>query len=149
MDRVHFRLMVGAVALAFCLGCQGHPGVRVHPDSSEADSMLARIKQLAGEWEMEDEGGVRHHVATFSVTAAGSAVREIMFPGSEMEMTNLYHMDGSELVITHYCAAGNQPRMVASEAAETEDGRPSKHGRKKQHKATLHTLPRIDSGLGL
>jgi hypothetical protein len=41
-------------------------------------------------------------------------VREIMFPGSEHEMTNVYHLDGNELVVTHYCAAGNQPRMVAS-----------------------------------
>ena len=116
------RIAAGAMAMAFIVGCQNTAEVRVHADSPEADAMLARIAQLAGEWEMTDESGVTHHAATFSVTAAGSAVREIMFPGSEMEMTNLYHMDGSELVITHYCAAGNQPRMVASEAAETEDG---------------------------
>jgi hypothetical protein len=84
--------------------------------------MLVRISELAGEWEMADESGQRQHVATFSVTAAGSAVREIMFPGAEMEMTNLYHMDGSELVITHYCAAGNQPRMIAKKAVETDEG---------------------------
>ena len=112
------RIAAGAMAMAFIVGCQNTAEVRVHADSPEADAMLARIAQLAGEWEMTDESGVTHHAATFSVTA----VREIMFPGSEMEMTNLYHMAGSELVITHYCAAGNQPRMVASEAAETEDG---------------------------
>ena len=55
------------------------------------------------------------------MTAGGSAVREIMFPGDAQEMTNLYHMDGGDLVITHYCAAGNQPRMVASKAVETDD----------------------------
>ena len=37
-------------------------------------------------------------------------------------MTNLYHMDGSNLVLTHYCAAGNQPRMIASKALDTDEG---------------------------
>ena len=26
----------------------------------------------------------------------------------------MYHMDGTSLVVTHYCAMGNQPRMRAS-----------------------------------
>jgi hypothetical protein len=45
-----------------------------------------------------------------------------MFPGSPSEMTNLYHMDGSEAVVTHYCAAGNQPRMTASGVEATPQG---------------------------
>jgi hypothetical protein len=28
-------------------------------------------------------------------------------------MTNLYHMDGPSMVMTHYCAVGNQPKMRA------------------------------------
>ncbi len=39
-----------------------------------------------------------------------------------MEMTNLYHMDGPFLVCTHYCAAGNQPRMIATHAEKTDMG---------------------------
>ena len=34
--------------------------------------------------------------------------------GTPMEMVTLYHMDGAELVATHYCAMGNQPRMRAA-----------------------------------
>lgn len=37
-----------------------------------------------------------------------------MFPGTDDEMTNLFCMDGDDLVLTHYCAAGNQPRLRAS-----------------------------------
>ncbi len=96
----------------------------VHPDAAPErdDAMFGRITKLVGDWEMADEQGEMHHTATFAITSGGSAVREIMFPGDAQEMTNLYHMDGDDLVITHYCAAGNQPRMVATRAEETDDG---------------------------
>jgi hypothetical protein len=30
------------------------------------------------------------------------------------DMISMFNLDGDRLLITHYCAAGNQPRMVAS-----------------------------------
>lgn len=30
------------------------------------------------------------------------------------DMISMFHMDGSRLLLTHYCAVGNQPRMQAS-----------------------------------
>ena len=36
---------------------------------------------------------------------------ETLFPGTPHEMVTMYHLDGSDLVLTHYCAAGNQPKM--------------------------------------
>ena len=113
-------LILGLLVVA---GCQT-TSPTVHPDATaEHDAtMLGQISEFLGDWETTDEEGTRHHAATFAMTAGGSAVREIMFPGDAHEMTNLYHMDGGDLVITHYCAAGNQPRMVASKAVETDDG---------------------------
>ena len=29
-------------------------------------------------------------------------------------MATLYHLDGDQLMLTHYCSAGNQPRMRAA-----------------------------------
>ncbi|MCA9278658.1 MAG: hypothetical protein H6815_10755 [Phycisphaeraceae bacterium] len=83
----------------------------------EAAAMFDQIKALEGDWYMTDDNGQEHLAMEFDVIAAGSAVREIMFRDSEAEMTNLYHLDGNKLVITHYCAAGNQPRMVATSTA--------------------------------
>ena len=76
---------------------------------------LDRLKALAGEW-IDVDGSTGHQgqvVVTYRVTGAGSAVVETLFPGLPMEMTTVYHRDGDDLVLTHFCAAGNQPRMRA------------------------------------
>lgn len=76
---------------------------------------FADFKALAGDWvEVEDDGTLGTEVVTsFRVTAGGSAVLETLFAGKSSEMLTLYHEDAGELVLTHYCVAGNQPRMVA------------------------------------
>jgi len=77
--------------------------------------LLDQVKQLAGTWEMKaPDGSVKTIV--YSVGSGGSTVREIMFPGEPLEMTNMYHMDGNSLLVTHYCSMGNQPRMRATSA---------------------------------
>ncbi len=48
---------------------------------------------------------------TFRPTSNGSAVIETMSPGTPMEMINMYTADGDTILMTHYCAMGNQPRM--------------------------------------
>ena len=88
--------------------------------SSDSDLQLARaqferFKALAGDWRMEEGSPIAGEEAMiyYRVTAAGSAVEEIVFPGEPHEMVTMYHLDGPVLVLTHYCALGNQPRMVA------------------------------------
>ena len=116
-------LLVTATCMLVLTGCQSTShAVRVHADPDRDQAMLGAISKLVGPWEMSDEQGAKQEAATFSLTAGGSAVREIMFPGSAHEMTNLYHMDCTRLVLTHYCAAGNQPRMVASSAQQGDAG---------------------------
>ena len=52
-------------------------------------------------------------VSIIKVTAGGSAVHETIFPGQPEEMVSVYTVDGPDLVMTHYCVLGNQPRMKA------------------------------------
>ena len=47
----------------------------------------------------------------YKLTGAGSALVETQFPGTGHEMVSVYHLDGDDLRMTHYCAAGNQPRV--------------------------------------
>jgi hypothetical protein len=87
-----------------------------HADIDMSRSQFDLIKGLEGEWTGKAEGGGEMHenvVIRYRLTAAGTAVEETMFPGTEHEMITMYHMDGPRLMLTHYCAAGNQPRMVA------------------------------------
>lgn len=104
-------LMVTAGALTACQ-CGGV--CAVGKTSSEDAKSLEMIKSLQGEWQlvkMNGENPPEPGVSTFNVTSMNSSVREVMFPGSAHEMTNMYHMNGGELMVTHYCGAGNQPRM--------------------------------------
>ncbi len=74
---------------------------------------LERLKALAGDWaEAEPKMGPKGAVAVmYRVTGAGSAVVSTIGPGTPYEMVSVYHRDGNDLVMTHYCAAQNQPRM--------------------------------------
>ena len=76
---------------------------------------LERMKKLAGTWVEADKDGkpTDKVVSVIKVTAAGSTVTETLFPGQPHEMMSVYHRDGADLVMTHYCALGNQPRMKA------------------------------------
>lgn len=80
---------------------------------------LEKLKKLAGNWVALDKEGkpTTQLVSVFKVTAGGSAVHESIFPGTPHEMVTIYHLDGKDLVLTHYCAARNQPRMKAEAAA--------------------------------
>jgi hypothetical protein len=87
-------------------------------DASKATSLVMAkdaksidaIKTLAGKWEGKTEHGPAQ--VEYKVSSNGSVVVETMFPGTQHEMTNVYAMDGDRLIMTHYCAAGSQPRMA-------------------------------------
>jgi hypothetical protein len=77
---------------------------------------LERFKALAGDWVAGEDGEMAKKgelVSRYAVTAGGSAVVETHFPGTPHEMVTVYHADGGDLVLTHYCIEGNQPRLRA------------------------------------
>lgn len=113
--------LVLVVALGV-VGCKTAPHRTAAVSESRDAEMLGAIAALEGTWTMPDESGEIVTGTVYKPTAAGSAVQEVMFPGTDYEMVNLYHMDGNNLVVTHYCAAGNQPRMVARRAEVGADG---------------------------
>lgn len=78
---------------------------------SNAKATFEHLQALNGTWEGKASDGNPVKVV-FRPTAGGSAlVSEIL--GKE-NMISVFHMDNDRLLMTHYCAAGNQPRMQAS-----------------------------------
>ena len=83
--------------------------------TAPANSGLETMKKLVGTWLAADKDGkpTDQVVSIIKVTAGGSAVHETLFPGQPHEMVSIYTVDGPDLVMTHYCVLGNQPRMKA------------------------------------
>jgi hypothetical protein len=79
------------------------------------NAALEKMKKLAGTWLLADKDGkpTDQIASIIKVTAGGSAVHETLFPEQPLEMISVYTVDGSHLIMTHYCVLGNQPRMKA------------------------------------
>lgn len=77
---------------------------------------LEKMKTLVGTWVAADKDGkpTDEVVSVVKLTAGGSAIHETLFPGQPHEMVSIYTVDGPDLVMTHYCMLGNQPRMKAN-----------------------------------
>lgn len=79
---------------------------------------LTQFRGLAGEWDGSFEwSGARTAKgkmnASYYETGNGSAVVENLTVDGVPSMTSVYHLDGADLRMTHYCAAQNQPRLKA------------------------------------
>jgi len=81
---------------------------------SAAQKSFDQLKALTGSWEGKTADGKPVKVF-FRDTAGGSALMsEIQGHGAE-NMVSMFHLDGpNRLLLTHYCGAGNQPRMTAT-----------------------------------
>ena len=74
-----------------------------------------KMKSLAGNWEGKSNmGDVK---VSYRLTAGGSALMseiQSKMDGKSEDMISMIHLDGGRVLLTHYCAAGNQPRMQAT-----------------------------------
>lgn len=110
--RIRLLALPFVLCAAFALPATAQESVKV--DAPAADA-FDRLAALAGDWiDVEGTFGTKDQVAVlYRLTGNKSAVVETLFPGQPHEMVTVYHKDGNDLVLTHYCAAGNQPRMRA------------------------------------
>ena len=81
---------------------------------------LEALDKFLGTWVVADEEGnpTEEVMSEVRKTAGGSAVMEILMPGTPSEMVTMYYMDGDQLKLTHYCACTNHPILAASVNAE-------------------------------
>ncbi|MFN8138741.1 MAG: hypothetical protein U0R49_02965 [Fimbriimonadales bacterium] len=112
-DITGYTYPMKAIALsAIFLAAVSHTAPTTSADET-AKRAFDKMKTLVGKWEGKMGEGADAMPATveYKLTGSGSALVETLGPGSPFEMVSVYHMDGDNLVMTHYCGAGNQPSM--------------------------------------
>jgi hypothetical protein len=75
-----------------------------------AHAGFEKMKSLVGTWKGKTKDGMDVTV-TCRLVSAGQAVEEHL---SVADMVTMFHADGDAVMLTHYCAGNNQPRMRAS-----------------------------------
>jgi len=101
---------------------------RANAPISDSQRSFDELKTLAGDWEgrvttiparPEVEG--KAVVVTLRVTSMGNAlVHEIAAEGRPDHPVTMFYLSGDRLLLTHYCDAGNRPRMTGK---MTPDGK--------------------------
>ena len=117
-----FNVTVLTVSLvATALGA-GDEASKTSPVTAKA--AFERLKTMKGAWTHAGQGcdptGEKepgYDRVEYKLTGAGSALVEVSGPGTKMEMVSVYHLDGDDLIMTHYCPAQNQPRLKLDRAA--------------------------------
>ena len=102
MRKATYLLALGAIAA----GAFGWlTAAQVQPASA-----FDRMKTLVGTWQavVPQEGTL---TTTIRLVSNGTALEEIAQGAEHEQMVTLYTPDGNRLALTHYCNAGNQPRM--------------------------------------
>src|SRR5689334_10289881 len=77
-----------------------------------AAEAFEKLKSLVGHWET---GKTNMNKASLVLEKS-----HMVEDGKPVEMTTLYYLDGSDVKLTHYCMAGNQPTMRGAYSPETK-----------------------------
>jgi hypothetical protein len=102
MRKVVCLLALGAIAMG---GFAGRASSQAKPASG-----FDRLKTLVGTWQAAaPQGGTLTN--TIRLVSNGTALEETFQSREDDQMVTLYTANGNRLAMTHYCAAGNQPRM--------------------------------------
>ena len=138
----HHRSLLSLLALALSLtaGAQSkspatmdHSAATPAAAPTEAQKSFTLLKSLAGNWVgpvttdpviKEMGAGTRTH-ASLRVTSRGNALVHEMTefgkpddPAYNDHPVTMFYLDQDQLLLTHYCDAGNRPRMVARTSAD-------------------------------
>jgi hypothetical protein len=108
-------LLGGLLVVAAVVSVYGEDKHNHHASAAPTNAQFEKMKKLVGTWVEADKEGKPTDtvVSIIKLTAGGSAVHETTFPGQPHEMVSVYTAEGNDLVMTHYCVLGNQPRLKA------------------------------------
>ena len=93
---------------------------------SDAQKSFDKLKTVAGSWEgrvttVPPQGDIdgKPMQVSLRVTSMGNAmVHEMTGQGRPDDPITMLYLDGDRLMLTHYCDAGNRPRMAGKMSAD-------------------------------
>ncbi len=89
---------------------------------SAPNAAYDRISHLAGTWK-GTSGPMPVEVVWTPISGGTAMMEELRFPQMPAHnMVTVFYRVGSSLMLTHYCAENNQPRMKASSFKGSSDG---------------------------
>lgn len=98
---------IRSLAIAFLLVLSAAPSRGASPTPAEA---FEKLSSLVGDWEAKTEKGTTIRV-NYRLVSADSVLVQTYKTPSGRETITVFHRDGANLIATHYCAQGNQPRL--------------------------------------
>ena len=104
-------------AMVFLMGIYSAPALADDAPGVEAKAAFEKLKTLDGEWKSDASDKAHGGKTLYKVTANGTTLMETLMPGTQHEMVSMYFLDGDDLRMTHYCAAGNQPKLKLDKKA--------------------------------
>ena len=88
--------------------------VHAAPSTPAMGAGFEPLAFLVGEWTGTDPEGLPIR-ASYAFTSGGTSLSEMLTPEKSPAMTTMYILDGTHLMLTHYCSLNNQPRMRAND----------------------------------
>jgi hypothetical protein len=119
-----FLVLSALIAASALLATPIHPALAAlaegtepaHPAPPATPAAFDQLRALTGTWQAKTSGGKVAMKASYEVYGNGTAVVETLSGMGESPMVTVYYPDGSQVMLTHYCTMGNQPRMRTSDA---------------------------------
>jgi hypothetical protein len=117
-----FALVIGLLSMSALASAQSHdhgaPAATAAP--TETQKAFTLLKTVAGSWvgPMTTDPAVPGVQGKFAqlglrVTSMGNALEhEMSIAGRPDHPITMFYVDGDRLLLTHYCDAGNRPRMT-------------------------------------
>tara|TARA_B110000093_G_C12727901_1_gene309063 strand:+ start:122 stop:622 length:501 start_codon:yes stop_codon:yes gene_type:complete len=79
-------------------------------DKADPDVIFSQMKSLTGVWVKEGAANSNLNIQ-FELTANDTTLIETWIYKGKKHSLTLYHLNGKNLMATHYCPQGNQPRL--------------------------------------
>jgi hypothetical protein len=106
--RMTMRNLVAILLLSGVAQAEEHK----HP-MPPPNPIMDKMKALVGSWEgtMKENGKDMPATSNFKMVSGNSVLMNTLGEGSPYEMITMIHPDQKDVMLTHYCAANNQPTM--------------------------------------